>query len=206
MINKNKKYEFLVIIVIVLILFSFCGIYILNLINQQKFSAMRDNVYRIGSSVKKYATSAGDTYRVYSLLELIDLEIVPEIENPFNSKENCSTNYSKVVVDNNEVYVTLSCGHYYIDNVHYKSDDIKISSVGKWVDINTSTDLEIMLGYNYKVDGKIMFKDFVEKEIFIYLFNKKNNTNYKTIGEIESLYDVVSKNQYRTNQEVVEKQ
>ncbi len=205
MINKNKRYEGLVIIVVILILFSFCGVYVLNLVNQQKFNAMRDSIYSIGSSVYAYATSSGDTYRVYSLEELNDLGVVDEINNPFNKEENCSTTFSKAILDNNDVYITLTCGNYVINNVYYKSDDISIYSVGKWSDINTSTDLEMMLGYNYKVNDKVIFDNYYEKDIFIYMFNKHNKTNYTDISEIQSEYEVIAKNQYRTMDEVIEK-
>ena len=59
-----------------------------------------------------------------------------------------------------------------------------------------------MLLYNYKVNGKDAFKEFYEKNMFLYAFNVENSVEYDTVEEIPPEYGVYSKTFYRKKTDV----
>ncbi|MBO5138985.1 MAG: hypothetical protein J6B89_05065 [Bacilli bacterium] len=194
--NKGfMRYEVLSILLFSLIFFSI----VLSLVSQhslnEKFHVMKYNalVFATNGVSYQYESALDTSY----LVQLVDASLFKEIKNPFSGSKYCNQYESKIEIRNTKKYVTLQCGDYLISNQYVGDSKYKIYKVGRWKNKKPNGSVEIKKVYNYIDDGKIVFDDYYEKDLFVYMFNKKNETDYDTFEEINNDYELKSMTLYR---------
>lgn len=200
MINRRKNgfgaYEMLTVCVMLLIIVVVALAYVFKTDYKEKYKVMRYNARMFGLSVSNLYLE-DETKETYYLQELIDSKIYSKIKNPFQGDKFCDTYSSKVEIRNDEKYVTLECGNYLIYNQWVADSKYDIYQTSKWSSKKKKDDNQEMFFYNYQIDGKDVFDNWLEKDMFLYEFNKKNGTEYLDISEIPVDVSVQQKIMYR---------
>lgn len=200
MISKRKKgfgaYEMLTICVMLLIIVVVALAYVFKTDYKEKYKVIRYNAKMFGLSVSNLSL-ADDSKKVYYLQELIDSRLYSKIKNPFQGDKFCDNYLSKVEVKGNEKYVTLECGNYLVYNQNVADDEYNVYQKTEWSSKKHKNDNQETVFYNYQVDGKDVFDDWLEKDIFLYEYNLKNGTDYENINEIPPDVAIQTETMYR---------
>lgn len=204
---RNKsKFEIPLVITALIVLVAWLLSLILNNASTQKFTAFKYSAVSFNSVIKTNIDYFQNSNVVY-LDEAIDAELIDNIKSPF-SNNNCDKGESKVEIENgNQGYITLKCDDFLIEHADQNTmENIYFYEVGKWNNKKNGSNYEKKVLYNCSKNNKLIFDDYVEKEYFIYKINKKFESDYKTIKEIDNDYcNVMSKTFYRTKKEIYDK-
>ena len=201
MISKRKKgfgaYEMLTICVMLLIIIVVALAYVFKTDYTEKYKVMRYNAKMLGLSVSNLYLE-DDSKKLYYLQELIDSKLYSDVKNPFQGDKFCDTYLSKVEIkDNDKKFVTLECGNYLIYNQNTIDEEYDIYQASEWSSKKHKNDNQETVFYNYQVDGQDVFEEWLEKDIFLYEYNKKNGTEYFDITEIPEDVSIKEKTMYR---------
>ena len=201
MISKRKKgfgaYEMLTICVMLLIIIVVALAYVFKTDYTEKYKVMRYNAKMLGLSVSNLYLE-DDSKKLYYLQELIDSKLYSDVKNPFQGDKFCDTYLSKVEIkDNDKKFVTLECGNYLIYNQNTIDEEYDIYQASEWSSKKHKNDNQETVFYNYQVDGQDVFEECLEKDIFLYEYNKKNGTEYFDITEIPEDVSIQEKTMYR---------
>lgn len=201
MISKRKKgfgaYEMLTICVMLLIIIVVALAYVFKTDYTEKYKVMRYNAKMLGLSVSNLYLE-DDSKKLYYLQELIDSKLYSDVKNPFQGDKFCDTYLSKVEIkDNDKKFVTLECGNYLIYNQNTIDEEYDIYQASEWSSKKHKNDNQETVFYNYQVDGQDVFEEWLEKDIFLYEYNKKNGTEYFDITEIPEDVSIQEKTMYR---------
>lgn len=204
---RNKsKFEIPLVITALIVLVAWLLSLILNNASTQKFTAFKYSAVSFNSVIKNNIDYFQNSNVIY-LDEAIDAELIDNIKSPF-SNNNCDKGESKVEIENgNQEYITLKCDDFLIEHADQNTlENIYFYEVGKWNNKKNGSNYEKKVLYNCSKNNKLIFDDYVEKEYFIYKINKKIESDYKTIKEIDNDYcNVMSKTFYRTKKEIYDK-
>ena len=201
MISKRKKgfgaYEMLTICVMLLIIIVVALAYVFKTDYTEKYKVMRYNAKMLGLSVSNLYLE-DDSKKLYYLQELIDSKLYSDVKNPFQGDKFCDTYLSEVEIkDNDKKFVTLECGNYLIYNQNTIDEEYDIYQASEWSSKKHKNDNQETVFYNYQVDGQDVFEEWLEKDIFLYEYNKKNGTEYFDITEIPEDVSIQEKTMYR---------
>ncbi len=190
--EKHYSYKKLTTIVLIIVVSAILLNGILRAANVQKIGTMRKSARNFAKNIT--LEDVYDDYTVY-LYEAIDNGTFDEIKSPFG-RGGCDINESKVVIVGAKKYVTLKCHDYLIDNVDISHDEIEVYKVSKWSDKKNSDDDQVIESYNCTDKGKKIFDEIYDKDTFLYYVNKKYETGYQNVDEIEEC-KVEKKRMYR---------
>ncbi len=199
MIKNNKGFgskEILTVSVVCFILAAILLVFAIRSSNGQKYRVMEYNARVFGISATTYQMENNNN--VVYMAELLENGLFSQVKNPFGNEKYCDAFESKVEYQDEKKYVTLQCGDYLIDHQLVSSEKYSIYKVSNWVDKKESDTMQTQTFYNYKEDSKDGFDQSYNEEMFLYVFNKKMNTEYTKISDIPIKYQVYSKVLYRT--------
>lgn len=187
----------LTICVMLLIIIVVALAYVFKTDYTEKYKVMRYNAKMLGLSVSNLYLE-DDSKKLYYLQELIDSKLYSDVKNPFQGDKFCDTYLSKVEIkDNDKKFVTLECGNYLIYNQNTIDEEYDIYQASEWSSKKHKNDNQETVFYNYQVDGQDVFEEWLEKDIFLYEYNKKNGTEYFDITEIPEDVSIQEKTMYR---------
>lgn len=200
MIIKKKKgfgtYEMLTVCVMLLIIFVVLLAYVFRTDYKEKYKVMQYNAKMFALSTVNLYLEDSET-DTYYLQMLIDSGVFSTMKNPFKGEKYCNSMTSKVVKDeDNQKYVTLECGNYLIMDQDFLEKKYTIYQTSKWSTNKDSKYNQNVMFYNYLEDGKEVFDEWLEEDMFLYQYNKMNGTSYDSIKAISDS-EVVSKEMYR---------
>lgn len=200
MIIKKKKgfgtYEMLTVCVMLLIIFVVLLAYVFRTDYKEKYKVMQYNAKMFALSTVNLYLEDSET-DTYYLQMLIDSGVFSTMKNPFKGEQYCNSMTSKVVKgEDNQKYVTLECGNYLIMDQDFLEKKYTIYQTSKWSTNKDSKYNQNVMFYNYLEDGKEVFDEWLEEDMFLYQYNKMNGTSYDSIKAISDS-DVVSKEMYR---------
>ena len=199
--NKGKAHsEILIVLVVILLLTSILSVFLLKCIKTENFRAIKSDFILMINNNNIYNLKSND--EIVSLKELVDQGAVENIKNPFNHKQYCDIYESRVEVKNNRKIGILKCGDYLITNENEDNKSI-VYKVSKWQD-KKSENSEVKVGYNYIQDNKLVFNTYYYDYMFLYLFNRKNNTTYNNVNTIPEKNQVITQVFYRTKEKIKE--
>ena len=199
--NKGKVHsEILVVLVVILILASILSVFLLKSIKTENFRSFKSDFVLMINNNNIYNLKSND--EIVSLKELIDEGAVEKIKNPFNHKQYCDSYESRVEMKDNRKIGILKCGEYLITNED-ESNKAIIYKVSKWQD-KKEENSDVKVGYNYIQEGKLVFDSYYYDYMFLYAFNKKNNTSYNAVSTIPEKNNVVTQVFYRTREKIKE--
>lgn len=191
--RKFGLYEFFAIIIICLVLTVVLLYAILKLSNKEKYQVFSFNAKVMAMNAINYNSS--DKGTMY-LSEMLDLNLISQIKNPFNGKE-CDIYESKVDFSENIKKVTLKCGEYLIDNEKINNKTYTIYKVSDWTENKEYENNDMEVVYNITKKGKLLLNDYYQKDLLIKVVNKELHKDYKKISEVKKDYKLVSKKLYR---------
>lgn len=191
--RKFGLYEFFAIIIICLVLTVVLLYAILKLSNKEKYQVFSFNAKVMAMNAINYNSS--DKGTMY-LSEMLDLNLISPIKNPFNGKE-CDIYESKVDFSENIKKVTLKCGEYLIDNEKINNKTYTIYKVSDWTENKEYENNDMEVVYNITKKGKLLLNDYYQKDLLIKVVNKELHKDYKKISEVKKDYKLVSKKLYR---------
>ena len=187
----------LTICVMLLIIIVVALAYVFKTDYTEKYKVMRYNAKMLGLSVSNLYLE-DDSKKLYYLQELIDSKLYSDVKNPFQGDKFCDTYLFKVEIkDNDKKFVTLECGNYLIYNQNTIDEEYDIYQASEWSSKKHKNDNQETVFYNYQVDGQDVFEECLEKDIFLYEYNKKNGTEYFDITEIPEDVSIQEKTMYR---------
>jgi hypothetical protein len=137
-----------------------------------------DNFVKMVSVYKDKNTKDGTT--VYYLYDLSNGQDSNELVDPERKSRSCDIYESYVDIEAPKK-VLLKCGKYLIKGEY--QNKYELYEVGDWQK-EKIPDSESNFLYNYTVDGKEVFPDYVTESEFIQKFNKMNETNCISIDEV----------------------
>lgn len=191
--RKFGLYEFFAIIIICLVLTVVLLYAILKLSNKEKYQVFSFNAKVMAMNAINYNSS--DKGTMY-LSEMLDLNLISPIKNPFNGKE-CDIYESKVDFSENIKKVTLKCGEYLIDNEKINNKTYTIYKVSDWTENKEYENNDMEVVYNITKKGKLLLNDYYQKDLLIKVVNRELHKDYKKISEVKKDYKLVSKKLYR---------
>lgn len=200
MIDKMKRgfgtYEVLTVFVMLLIIVVVLLARVFKTDYNEKYDVMQSNAKMFALTATNLYMEEG-TEDVYYLQKLIDKKLLSNIKNPFQDSKYCNPYASKVFIKNNRKYVTLECGNYLI----YEQDSLDypyaIYQVGSWSSKEMEKEYQKSVFYNYQVDGKMVFKEYLEEDIFLYEFNKLYGSSFEDISSVAQEYQISKEVKYR---------
>lgn len=200
MIIKKKKgfgtYEMLTVCVMLLIIFVVLLAYVFRTDYKEKYKVMQYNAKMFALSTVNLYLEDSET-DTYYLQMVIDSGVFSTMKNPFKGEKYCNSMTSKVVKgEDNQKYVTLECGNYLIMDQDFLEKKYTIYQTSKWSTNKDSKYNQNVMFYNYLEDGKEVFDEWLEEDMFLYQYNKMNGTSYDSIKAISDS-EVVSKEMYR---------
>ena len=196
--NKLGKgsYEFLTVAVTCLIVSSIFLFIVINNSQEEKFQVFKYNAKTVGINAVNYNNETSED--VVYLYELINNNLVTKVKNNFSGDEYCDFYESKVTFSNNSKKVTLKCGEYLIYNQDVTDKDYKIYRVSDWSSDKISGDnVDKIKVYGLIKDGKNLFSDYYEKDLFFKLVEENYGSKYNSFDAIEKDYDIDEKTVYR---------
>ncbi len=126
---------------------------------------------------------------------LIDQGLSKKIKNPFGGQEYCDIYESKLTIRENKRFLSLQCGSYLIDE-EYQTEVSDWTT--KQIKSKKKTVVETRTAYNYEEKGKEVFATYYPEDLFLLLYNLRNNTSYSTLEEIKNVTPLIQKEFYRT--------
>ena len=200
MINKRNNgfgaYEMLTVCVMLLIIVVVALAYVFKTDYKEKYKVIRYNAKMFGLSVSNLSF-ADESKNVYYLQELVDSKLYSNVKNPFQGDKFCDNYLSKVEIQENKKFVTLECGNYLVYNQDVADNKYDVYQKTEWSSKKHKNDNQETVFYNYQIDGKVVFDRWLEKDIFLYEYNKKNGTDYLDISEVSGEASVQEKTMYR---------
>ena len=200
MINKRNNgfgaYEMLTVCVMLLIIVVVALAYVFKTDYKEKYKVIRYNAKMFGLSVSNLSF-ADESKNVYYLQELVDSKLYSNVKNPFQGDKFCDNYLSKVEIQENKKFVTLECGNYLVYNQDVADQKYAVYQKTEWSSKKHKNDNQETVFYNYQIDGKDVFDRWLEKDIFLYEYNKKNGTDYLDISEVSGEASVQEKTMYR---------
>ncbi len=200
MINKRNNgfgaYEMLTVCVMLLIIVVVALAYVFKTDYKEKYKVIRYNAKMFGLSVSNLSF-ADESKNVYYLQELVDSKLYSNVKNPFQGDKFCDNYLSKVEIQENKKFVTLECGNYLVYNQDVADKKYAVYQKTEWSSKKHKNDNQETVFYNYQIDGKVVFDRWLEKDIFLYEYNKKNGTDYLDISEVSGEASVQEKTMYR---------
>ena len=200
MINKRNNgfgaYEMLTVCVMLLIIVVVALAYVFKTDYKEKYKVIRYNAKMFGLSVSNLSF-ADESKNVYYLQELVDSKLYSNVKNPFQGDKFCDNYLSKVEIQENKKFVTLECGNYLVYNQDVADKKYAVYQKTEWSSKKHKNDNQETVFYNYQIDGKDVFDRWLEKDIFLYEYNKKNSTDYLDISEVSGEASVQEKTMYR---------
>lgn len=200
MINKRNNgfgaYEMLTVCVMLLIIVVVALAYVFKTDYKEKYKVIRYNAKMFGLSVSNLSF-ADESKNVYYLQELVDSKLYSNVKNPFHGDKFCDNYLSKVEIQENKKFVTLECGNYLVYNQDVADKKYAVYQKTEWSSKKHKNDNQETVFYNYQIDGKDVFDRWLEKDIFLYEYNKKNGTDYLDISEVSGEASVQEKTMYR---------
>ena len=200
MINKRNNgfgaYEMLTVCVMLLIIVVVALAYVFKTDYKEKYKVIRYNAKMFGLSVSNLSF-ADESKNVYYLQELVDSKLYSNVKNPFQGDKFCDNYLSKVEMQENKKFVTLECGNYLVYNQDVADKKYAVYQKTEWSSKKHKNDNQETVFYNYQIDGKVVFDRWLEKDIFLYEYNKKNGTDYLDISEVSGEASVQEKTMYR---------
>lgn len=195
------SFEFLTVLVVATILLSFFSTKAIALAEHDKYKAMRYNAYLLGYNQGAYTLSSKDG-SIY-LTTLIDQGLSPKIKNPFGGKDSyCDMFESKLTIREGKRFVRLQCGSYLIDEEYQTDAKFDIYLVSEWTTKqrkkSKNTVIEEQTLYNYKEKDNEVFETYYKEDLFLLLYNLRNNTSYSSLEEVKSVSPLIQKTFYRT--------
>ena len=194
--NLGKgSYEFLTVAVTCLIVSSIFLFIVINNSQEEKFQVFKYNAKTVGINAVNYNNETSED--VVYLYELINNNLVTRIKNNFSGDEYCDSYESKVTFSNNSKKVTLKCGEYLIYNQDVTDKDYKIYRVSDWSSDKISGDnVDKIKVYGLIKDGKNLFSDYYEKDLFFKLVEENYGSKYNSFDAIKKDYDIDEKTVY----------
>ena len=194
--NKGwGSYEFLTVVVVCLILTIILFV-VFRLIDDEKFQVFKYNARTIGINAIDYQINS-DFDTVY-LYELVDDGYVTKMKNAFSGDKYCDLYESKVEFTDNAKKVTLRCGEYLIYEQDVADEDYDIYKITDWSSKEMKGDnIDENTVYNIIVDGKEIFNEYYEEELFIKQVMAKYGKEYSSLNKIKKAYDVKEEEVYR---------
>lgn len=200
MTNKMKRgfgtYEVLTVFVMLLIIVVVLLARVFKTDYKEKYDVMENNARMFALTVNNLYLEEG-TRDVYYLQMIMDKKLFSNIKNPFKGEKYCDAYTSKVEIVDNKKYVTLECGNYLIYQQNSLDKPYTIYQVGSWSSKKPKGKVQEEVFYNYQKDGKDVFSNSLEEEMFLYEFNKINGTSYEKVQEIKTSYQVSKETKYR---------
>ena len=195
--NKGwGSYEFLTVVVVCLILTIILLFVVFRLIDDEKFQVFKYNAITIGINAIDYQINS-DFDTVY-LYELVDDGYVTKMKNAFSGDKYCDLYESKVEFTDNAKKVTLRCGEYLIYEQDVADEDYDIYKITDWSSKEMKGDnIDENTVYNIIVDGKEIFNEYYEEELFIKQVMAKYGKEYSSLNKIKKAYDVKEEEVYR---------
>ena len=168
-------------------------------VSSQKLQTMKDNANSFSRTVANNMNSFHNTENVY-LGEAVDEKILKSIKSPVGGGY-CSLSESFVHFSDGMPYVTFRCGDYLIENVNFSGNtNFPVYKVSDWKEKKTNDDDEEKVLYNCKDKGKEIFDEYYEELYFVYLINKKYDTEYYFAVNASAVCQVEKKTFYRTKE------
>lgn len=200
MINKRNNgfgaYEMLTVCVMLLIIVVVALAYVFKTDYKEKYKVIRYNAKMFGLSVSNLSF-ADESKNVYYLQEFVDSKLYSNVKNPFQGDKFCDNYLSKVEIQEKKKFVTLECGNYLVYNQDVADKKYAVYQKTEWSSKKHKNDNQETVFYNYQIDGKDVFDRWLEKDIFLYEYNKKNGTDYLDISEVSGEASVQEKTMYR---------
>ena len=195
--NKGwGSYEFLTVVFVCLILIIILLFVVFRLIDDEKFQVFKYNARTIGINAIDYQINS-DFDTVY-LYELVDDGYVTKMKNAFSGDKYCDLYESKVEFTDNAKKVTLRCGEYLIYEQDVADEDYDIYKITDWSSKEMKGDnIDENTVYNIIVDGKEIFNEYYEEELFIKQVMAKYGKEYSSLNKIKKAYDVKEEEVYR---------
>ena len=195
--NKGwGSYEFLTVVVVCLILTIILLFVVFRLIDDEKFQVFKYNARTIGINAIDYQINS-DFDTVY-LYELVDDGYVTKMKIAFSGDKYCDLYESKVEFTDNAKKVTLRCGEYLIYEQDVADEDYDIYKITDWSSKEMKGDnIDENTVYNIIVDGKEIFNEYYEEELFIKQVMAKYGKEYSSLNKIKKAYDVKEEEVYR---------
>ena len=194
--RKNNKgfgaYEFLTVAVVCLVLTTILLVAILKLSYKEKYQVFNFNARVMAMNAINY-----------NLYEMLKLDLISPIKNPFNGK-NCDLYESKVEFLKEGKKVTLKCGEYLIDRELVGNKSYTLYRVTDWNDDKEYEANDSKTIYNLSKKGKLVLDNYYEKDLLVTMLNEKTNKKYNSLKEIEKDYKLVSKKVYRRKTKIRE--
>ena len=195
--NKGwGSYEFLTVVVVCLILTIILLFVVFRLIDDEKFQVFKYNARTIGINAIDYQENS-DFDTVY-LYEMVNDGYVTKMKNAFSGDKYCDLYESKVEFTDSGKEVTLRCGEYLIYKQDITSEDYDIYKITDWSFKGMKGDnIDENTVYNIIVDGKEVFSEYYEEELFIKQVMAKYGKEYSSLNKIKKEYEVTEKEVYR---------
>ncbi len=195
--NKGwGSYEFLTVVVVCLILTVILLFIVFRLIDDEKFQVFKYNARTIGINAIDYQENSDfDTIYLY---EMVNDGYVTKMKNAFSGDKYCDLYESKVEFTDSGKKVTFRCGEYLIYQQDITSKNYDVYKVTDWSFKEMKGDnIDENTVYNIIVDGKEIFNEYYEEELFIKQVMAKYGKEYSSLNKIKKEYDVKEKEVYR---------
>lgn len=197
----SSGYEFLVVSVVCLILSAIILFIAIKSGDAEKMQVFRYHANRVAlSSISLEYQNSQDT--IY-LEDMIDQGLISPLKNPFGGEKWCDIEESKVEFIDGKRCVTLQCGNYLIYQQPVGEETYVIYRVDEWSTKKQGNTDEKKV-YNLQIDQKDIFAKYYEEDLFISKVNNQFHTNYQTLEEIKSDYQVHVQTVYRKRTKVSE--
>ena len=196
--NKGSvRFEIMTIIVLIISIFVFVMYFILQGVNNQKYTTMKDNGISFSKTVTVNIASFHYPDIVY-LEEAIDEGVIRPIKNPLG-RGYCDVAQSRIDMINGQPFTTLVCGDYMIDKATFKANDkVKVFQISDWTEEKIKgNNVQQRKLYNCLDGDKELFDQYYEELYFIYRYNKEYNADVYFANQVTEC-EVVSKTFYRT--------
>ncbi len=195
---KNRgfsNFEFLTVCLVCLVLSWILFSMVIQSQEKERYRVFLYDAQVLRVNAIRYQTLE-DRETVY-MKELVEDGFLTMMKNPFGGEDYCDVFESKVLFEKEAKKVSLLCGSYLIKSQSLE-DNIFIYQVSPWKEKKEGEGEVSKTFYNYEVDGTKQYQQFLERDLFLKLFNQSHNTTYKTVLEIPSSYKLVRKKLYRS--------
>lgn len=132
---KSRKYflnlDFIIVIFFIIFSVIVMGIYVFFVVKNEEYNTMRYDLISLSKIAVIYDfQNIMNDEEIITFEDLKNEEYYKPIINPFNNKGICDEKNSHIVKRNNDIYITLNCGNYWIIDYKINSKDtIKIYKI-----------------------------------------------------------------------------
>ena len=170
----------------------------------ERYKIFRSNARTFALTIGRSDLYMG-TERV-SLLELIDSGHLTHIKNPFIGDRHCNMADSFVQMKDSRIHVTLRCGNYIIYNQDVSDISYYIYRiVTDWQEQRPRGNrdyIDQLMMFNYQIGNEYAYERFYSEEVFLYKFNRRNNTEYESINDIPNEFNIIERRFFRLRRPV----